>query len=251
MQTQNGGDGGAVKLFGGEAKGQSKNRDPGGMIHAEGGIAAQSTGGKIEIYSGQGTASSSGDIDIQTASSGTLGVSGSINLQTGPATYGNSGSASMITGFSKGGIGGNISLSVGGGYKGNGGNVSIVAGDTIANYATGGNVFVAAGTGVSRLKSGGGKGGSVQVAGGDAYGGNENDYGNVTIFNVFEFDDCNTSDMRFLIMLQAELSRFKAGNRLLVPVEALISLLAKERKLRVEASIFQPLILATVDLVGR
>lgn len=146
-------------------------RDMGGMVHVEGGQADASTGGKVEVYSGYGAGASSGDMEIQTANAGSKGVSGTVTVRSGNATVGTSGSINMVTGNAKmSGVGGDIVASVGKGYDTKGGGVFVSAGDVSSVRSTGGDVKVAAGAGTNHNQIDGGKGGSVEIVGGEAQG---------------------------------------------------------------------------------
>jgi len=174
--TNNGGDGGGVNIFGGEARGRSEKKDIGGPVHIE---------GKVEIFSGTGTSTCSGDMDIQTANSGLKGSSGTINLRSGNATLGASGCLNISTGNSRPAAAGSILVSVGTGQAGDGGDVTVTAGEMTALRSTGGRVNIAGGLGSSRSAGGGGKGGPVTVSGGEAGGRSTSDQGSLLLLGAF------------------------------------------------------------------
>ena len=85
-----GGNGGMVRIFGGEARGASA-QDAGGSLLLQGGAAFAGTGGSVRIAAGAGTATSSGSVLIETPNAGRAGVSGSITLRSGTTSQGDSG----------------------------------------------------------------------------------------------------------------------------------------------------------------
>lgn len=176
-QTSNGGDGGSIIIFGGEASGKNANKDTGGQLHLEGGTSATSSGGKIEIYSGKSIAASSGGIEMQTANAGSRGVSGRVTIRTGNTTFGPSGAMDLSTGRSKSGAGGDIRITVGSGNKGDGGNLHMSAGEATYGSVKGGDIELVAGHGSSTQNLNGGKGGRVLIEGGSANGGGSDDKG--------------------------------------------------------------------------
>ena len=71
-----------------------------------------------QLRQGQGSSTSSGVITIATASAGSVGASGAMQLKSGATTSGGSGAVEIMTGSAQGGAGGGISLKVGAGDTG-------------------------------------------------------------------------------------------------------------------------------------
>ena len=110
-----GGDGGNVVVFGGEAKGESRH-DNGGSIIIRGGTSFTGYGGSLQLKSGYSTESSSGDILLTSSPAGHHdGSSGSLTLSTGHSMggAGSSGPIVISTGDSHGGPAGKVSIEVG------------------------------------------------------------------------------------------------------------------------------------------
>jgi hypothetical protein len=138
-----GGNGGAVQIFGGKALG-GHHFDDGGNIEMWGGHARGGEGGSIVLKTGYGFTTSSGRVSISTVNSGQAGVSGGINIFTGTTSLGNSGHFSVHTGQAHRGKGGTISMHVGEGDSSVGGDVIMQAGKTTDRY-TGGFVDITSG----------------------------------------------------------------------------------------------------------
>lgn len=114
-QQTDGGDGGNVVVFGGEAKGESRH-DNGGSIIVRGGTSFTGYGGSLQLKSGYSTESSSGDILVTSSPAGHRdGSSGSLTLSTGHSMggAGSSGPIVINTGDSHGGPVGSIKVEVG------------------------------------------------------------------------------------------------------------------------------------------
>jgi hypothetical protein len=82
MHSEDGGDGGVVKISGGMSKGANQD-DAGGNVEIRGGSALAGYGGSVSIASGVGASSSSGSAVIKTSNAGSSGSSGSIAVSTG------------------------------------------------------------------------------------------------------------------------------------------------------------------------
>lgn len=109
----NGGNGGEVIIRGGDASGLTTTVDTGGDVTITGGASHASYGGSILVKSGFSSITSSGSISIETADSGTYGVTGGIALKTGYALAGGSGGVAIDTGDAIAGRAGSIELTVG------------------------------------------------------------------------------------------------------------------------------------------
>ena len=111
-----GGDGGAVRIQGGEAHGLA-SEDMGGAIEITGGpVSGNGYGGTIALVSGPSADRTTGNMDISTART-FRGTSGIVNITTG-GSFGSgnqaySGGIHLVTGVSKDGQGGRISMTAG------------------------------------------------------------------------------------------------------------------------------------------
>uniref|UniRef100_K3X8I9 Peptidase S74 domain-containing protein n=1 Tax=Globisporangium ultimum (strain ATCC 200006 / CBS 805.95 / DAOM BR144) TaxID=431595 RepID=K3X8I9_GLOUD len=119
----NGGDGGAVSLFGGGSKGQTPG-DHGGSVGIEGGFAKKGRGGDLTMISGYSEGTNSGSVTLATANAGFKGTSSFLALSTGSSTKGDSGEITMTTGDAIEGHGGYMMLQVGKGTRYGGGDVT-------------------------------------------------------------------------------------------------------------------------------
>ncbi len=93
-----GSSGGSVLLKGGAAFGPHILGDHGGNIEIAGGYAAGGDGGSVILNSGRSQRTDSGKISLVTVDSGSEGVSGDINMETGDSKYGDSGYINIQTG---------------------------------------------------------------------------------------------------------------------------------------------------------
>ena len=82
LHSEDGGDGGNVKISGGSSLGTNRD-DAGGDVEVRGGSAVAGYGGSLRLASGRGLGASSGSVVIETANGGAAGSSGSLGLATG------------------------------------------------------------------------------------------------------------------------------------------------------------------------
>lgn len=90
-----GGNGGSIELIAGGGHGRNQESDAGGDVSITCGAAASSKGGSFLMKSGPSLEGSSGNLTIATDYSGSLGVSGSVNISTGFSNWGASGDMSL------------------------------------------------------------------------------------------------------------------------------------------------------------
>ena len=124
------------------------------------------TAGSLTIRGAHAVGGLAGNVTL-IAGQGTDGRGGGMNIFSGAANEADAGDLTLGTGRALGGRAGNLTLYVDRGDVGVGGNVTVTAGATTAGDMPGGSVNVKAGVGENVT---GGRGGVVQIDGGEARG---------------------------------------------------------------------------------
>ena len=151
LDYSDGGDGGNVLVRAGKSMGGNRYVDKAGNVEIDAGHALNGTGGDVIIKTGASDATDSGNMHLLTPNSGTIGVSGDIDIKTGDSANFRSGSVNISTGTTHQGPAGNITLKVGVSRRGarevgdHGGGIAIVAGDSLDDGFDGGVVDIRGG----------------------------------------------------------------------------------------------------------